>query len=595
MKRLVELLTDEMKEAFSICGYDEKYGIVSVSNRPDLCQFQCNGAMGAAKQYKKAPIKIAEEVIAKLEENKCFSKISAVMPGFINLNVDDGFLSQFLAKMSTADKFGCEEDKVKKTIVVDYGGANVAKPLHVGHLRPAVIGESVKRIYRYAGHKVIGDAHLGDWGLPMGLIIAWVSEEQPDLPYFDPDFKGEYPKEAPFTNAELEVIYPEASKRSKTDEVFLKKAQEAVYKLQNKDRGYYSLWQHIINTSIPDIKRVYTSLNVEFDLWKKESDAAPYIPEMIQYLKDEGYAHISEGALVVDVKEDTDTKEMPPCMILKSNGSTIYDTTDLATIVERVKLFNPDKIVYVVDKRQGLYFERIFRCVRKTKIVDEHMELLFLGNGTMNGPDGKPFKTRDGGVMRLDALISGINEEVYKKIMSNRETEESEARDIARKVGLAALKYGDLSNQATKDYIFDIDRFTSFEGNTGPYILYTIVRIKSILTKHFGFDVKNYACVPKTEYCVSDRECGDSEKTLMLSASNFADMIQKAAEETAPHKVCQYMYDTANAFNTFYHENKIITETDKKKQNEWISLIVLVFGLLEQCIELLGIEAPDKM
>jgi arginyl-tRNA synthetase len=590
MKKLTDIISDKLKAAFAAAGYDENYGIAGVSNRPDLCEYQCNGAMAAAKKYKKAPIAIANEVIEKLDAAGVFDA-AAVAPGFININLDRNYLTEYIAKMDTDPKMGAEPAEKPLSIVVDYGGANVAKPLHVGHLRPAVIGESIKRMFRFMGHKVVGDAHLGDWGLQIGLIIAWLEEKRPELPYFDPGFTGEYPKEAPFTAAELEVIYPAASKYSKENAEFLAKAQSNVFELQNGNRGYFALWQHIMNTSVPDIKRVYGRLNVDFDVWKTESDARYYIPDMIEKMKNDGFAHIDNGALVVDVKEETDTKEMPPVMLLKSNGATLYDTTDLATIVERMKLFAPDHIVYVVDKRQDLYFERVFRAAHKTGIVKPETRLTFIGNGTMNGADGKPFKTRDGGVMRLEMLIDEINGKVYEKVMSNRETSEEEARAIASKVGLAALKYGDLSNQATKDYIFDVDRFTSFEGNTGPYILYTMVRIKSILAKAKDESISIPDCFPAR----TRAEHEESEINLMLSCARFNDMVEHAAEEMAPHKVCQFMYQLADGFNTFYHENKILTESDTAKRNEWLALIKVVLKLLEICTGLLGIEAPDRM
>ncbi|MBE5959808.1 MAG: arginine--tRNA ligase [Lachnospiraceae bacterium] len=595
MKKVIDQITEIMTSAFVECGYDNKFGMVTVSNRPDLCQYQCNGALAAAKQYKKAPIMIANEVLEKCKDNEMFAEITAIMPGFINITVKSEFLVDYLSKMAQDDRFGCDLPENPLTIVVDYGGPNVAKPLHVGHLRPAIIGESVKRIARFAGHNVIGDAHLGDWGLQMGLIITELKKRKPELCYFDESFEGEYPTEAPFTIAELEEIYPYANAYSKEHPEFKEEARQATVILQSgKNKGYTALWNHILNVSVTDLKKNYDNLNVHFDLWKKESDAQPYVPAMVEDMKKNGYARISEGALVVDVKEETDTKEMPPCMILKSDGGTLYNTTDLATLIERMKLFNPDSIIYVVDKRQELYFETVFRCARKTKIVPDTTKLTFLGFGTMNGKDGKPFKTRDGGVMRLENLISSINEEVYKKIMSNREMDESEARSIAKTVGLAALKYGDLSNQAAKDYVFDVDRFTSFEGDTGPYILYTMVRIKSILAKYkdvTGKDVTSDVKISMGEA----RERGKSEVDLMLIAAKFNDMIDTAAKENAPHKVCAYIYDLANAFNGFYHENKIIAEEDKTKQAEWIALIVLVLRLLECCIDLLAFEAPDRM
>ncbi|WMJ88741.1 arginine--tRNA ligase [Anaerocolumna sp. MB42-C2] len=590
MKKLIDLIADELMQAFEKKGYDSKYGMVTLSNRPDLCQYQCNGALVAAKLYKKAPIMIANEVVDIIKDNKAFDKIEAIMPGFINITLNTAYLAEYLNEMSKTEQYGAEKAENPQTIVIDYGGPNVAKPLHVGHLRSAIIGESIKRIGRFLGHNVIGDVHLGDWGLQMGLIITELKKRQPDLVYFDENFTGEYPIEAPFTISELEEIYPAANEYSKAHPEFKEEAKNATFQLQNGNRGYNALWNHILNVSVTDLKKNYENLNVSFDLWKKESDAQPYIPDMIAYLKENNYTRISEGALVVDVKEDTDTKEIPPCMILKSDGATLYNTTDLATMVERKKLFDPDAITYIVDKRQELYFETVFRCAKKTKLLEDKVKLTFLGFGTMNGKDGKPFKTRDGGVMRLENLIQSINDAVYDKMMENREMSVEEARSIAKKVGLAALKYGDLSNQTSKDYIFDIDRFISFEGNTGPYILYTIVRIKSILMKYkelTGKDPDNTGSIISSDI--------PGEISLMLEVTKFNDIIEHSFEENAPNKICQYIYDIANAFNSFYHENKIIAQEDKVKQESWISLISLVQGILETCIDLLGFDAPDRM
>ena len=589
MKSILNIITDEVSNAFKEKGYDSAYGKVSLSNRPDLCQYQCNGALAAAKEYKKAPIMIAEDVVSLLNSNKLFKKIEAIKPGFINIDVSSDFLAQYLNDMKKEDKYGFEETTNPKTIVIDYGGPNIAKPLHVGHLRSAVIGESLKRLSRFVGHEVIGDIHLGDWGLQMGLIITELKKRQPELVYFDDNYDGKYPEEAPFTISELEEIYPTANEYSKENPEYKEEARQATFILQNGHKGYTALWHHILNVSINDLKRNYDNLNVDFDLWKKESDAGEYIPDMIDYLKENNYTRISDGALVIDVKKDTDTKEVPPCMVLKSDGATLYNTTDLATIVERKKLFDPNAIIYVVDKRQELYFEQIFRAAKKTKLVDEDVELTFLGFGTMNGKDGKPFKTRDGGVMRLENLIENINEEVYKKMKENREVAEEEARQTSKVVGLAALKYGDLSNQASKDYIFDIDRFTSFEGNTGPYILYTMVRIKSILNR---FEETIGSTIESAKVEAYDI---DSQINLMLEVSKFNEMIDSAYEEYAPHKVCKYVYDLSDAFNTFYHENKIIAEEDKTKQESWITLIKLVLDILETCIDILGFEAPERM
>lgn len=588
MKKFLEMLTEEMQQAFTAAGYDGNLGKVMLSNRPDLCEYQCNGAMAGAKLYKKAPIMIANDVAEKLADSKVFSEVVAVAPGFLNLKVSEAFLLTYLQGMEANEKFGLEKPEHPKKIIIDYGGPNVAKPLHVGHLRSAVIGESVKRISRYVGHEVIGDVHLGDWGLQMGLVITGLQERQPDLVYFDENYTGEYPEEAPFTISELEEIYPAASARSKEDPEYKAKAMEATFKLQSGVRGYRALWKHIINVSVNDLKKNYSKLNVEFDLWKGESDVHDIIPEMVAYMKDNGYAYLSEGALVVDVKEDTDTKEIPPCMILKSDGASLYNTTDLATIMERMKLYHPDELIYVVDKRQELYFEQVFRCARKTKLVEQGTELKFLGFGTMNGKDGKPFKTRQGGVMRLENLIKDTQDEMYKKIKEGRDMEDAEARKVADVVAISALKYGDLSNQASKDYVFDIDRFTSFEGDTGPYILYTIVRIKSILNKYKeqGGDLT----------AVKLQQPGNaSEKELAMELAQFNTMIATAGEELAPHKVCAYIYDLANAFNHFYHETKILGEENEERKQGLVALLVLTRDILETCIDMLGFEAPEKM
>lgn len=588
MKKILDLISEEMQTAFVAAGYDAKLGKVTISNRPDLCEYQCNGAMAGAKQYKKAPLVIASQVADKLKESKVFSSVEAVAPGFLNLRVNPTFLKDYLQGMRSSEKYGLEEAKSPQTIIIDYGGPNVAKPLHVGHLRSAIIGESVKRICRYMGHKVIGDIHLGDWGLQMGLIITELQERQPDLIYFDEGYTGQYPDEPPFTISELEEIYPTASGKSKTDAVYKEKAMEATFKLQSGVPGYRALWKHILAVSVVDLKKNYNNLKVDFDLWKGESDVHDRIPVMVDYLKKGGYAHLSEGALVVDVKEETDTKEIPPCMILKSDGASLYNTTDLATIMERMEEFQPDRMIYVVDKRQDLYFEQIFRCARKTKLVKEDTGLFFLGFGTMNGKDGKPFKTREGGVMRLESLLTEIREKMYTKITENRAISEDEARETADKVALAAVKYGDLSNQASKDYIFDIERFTSSEGDTGPYILYTVARIKSILRK--------YQQQRGDLTQVQLREAtGDSEKSLVMEMVKFNTMLEAAFEEIAPHKICAYIYDLSNAFNKFYHENRILDEPDEEKKTGWIALLVLCRDVLTSCIDLLGFESPEKM
>ncbi len=586
MKEILKQIKDVVICGFKDAGYDEKFAMVTLSNRPDLCQFQCNGAMAAAKEYKKAPIAIANEVVEKLASNSMFSKCEACPPGFINMNLSDEFIAEFVSKMSEdEERFGVDKVASPKKVMIDYGGPNVAKPLHVGHLRSAIIGESIKRTARFMGDEVIGDVHLGDWGLQMGLIITELKLRKPELVYFDENYDGEYPEEAPFTISELEEIYPCASGKSKEDEAYKEAAMTATFELQHGRRGYQALLKHILNVSVNDLKRNYEKLDVTFDLWKGESDAQPYIPDMVQKMKDDGFAYISEGALVVDVKEETDTKEVPPCMILKSDGASLYNTTDLATMVWRMKDYNPDSIIYVVDKRQELYFTQVFRCAKKTGIVPADKNLYFVGFGTMNGKDGKPFKTRQGGVMRLEYLLQEVEDKMLEKIKENGTMDDEEAAKTAAVVGLSAVKYGDLSNQASKDYIFDIDRFTSAEGNTGPYILYTIVRCKSILAKA-GVDKFDGAILPAHS---------ESERGLQLELTKFMAALSSAYEEMAPHKICAYIYDLANAFNRFYHDTKILAEEDEAKKASYLKLLWLTRSILEKSIDLLGFNAPERM
>ena len=588
MKKIIDFIEAEVVKAFEAAEIDAKFAKVSLSNRPDLCEYQCNGAMAAAKQYRKAPIMIANAVVEKLQESECFAEAAAVNPGFINMKIAPAYLSAYLNGMQEDERLGCDKVEKPETIVIDYGGPNVAKPLHVGHLRSAIIGESVKRISKFMGHNVIGDVHLGDWGLQLGLIITELQLRKPELVYYDESFEGEYPQEAPFTISELEEIYPTASGKSKVDEAYKEAALKATAQLQQGRRGYRALLQHILNVSVTDLKKNYANLNVSFDLWKGESDAQVYIPAMVERLKSEGFAYTSEGALVVDVAEETDTKEIPPCMILKSDGASLYTTTDLATLVQREEDFHPDEVLYIVDKRQEMHFVQVFRCAKKTGIAGENTRLKFLGFGTMNGKDGKPFKTRDGGVMRLETLIADINEQMYQKIMERGEQSEEEARATAKIVGLSAVKYGDLSNQASKDYVFDIDRFTSSEGDTGPYILYTIARIKSILRKYEEAKggIGSLTIAEATN---------EGEKALMLELTKFNAMMENACVEHAPHKVCAFIYDLANAFNKFYHDTKIMGEEDEQKQAGYIALLVLTKKVLETCIDVLGFEAPDRM
>ena len=582
MEKILDIITEKMQQAFQAAGYDPSFGRVTVSNRPDLCEYQCNGALAAAKQYQCAPIQIAKAVaeqLCKVDYDMC----EAVMPGFINLKLSGHFLADYLEQMRTAPDFGVEKTGAGKTIVVDYGGANVAKPLHIGHLRPAIIGESLKRLYHYLGWNTIGDVHLGDWGLQMGLIIAELSERQPELPYFDESFTGEYPAEAPFTVTDLEEIYPTASAK-KSDPEFSHKAHQATLELQQGRRGYRALWHHIMNVSVADLKKNYDNLDVHFEKWLGESDADPYIPAMVEDMKNRGIAVQSEGAWVIPVAEEGDKKEMPPCILVKSDGSSIYATTDLATLVQRMQDWNPEKVLYVTDKRQNLHFEQVFRAARKAGIVKPETQLEHVGFGTMNGKDGKPFKTRDGGVLRLETLISDMTDFVRTKVVENKIVEDDQVEVTTQKIAMAALKYGDLSNQPTKDYNFDMERFAAFEGNTGPYILYTIVRIKSILSRYGAW-----------EQLPIQAPANDYAKELMISVTKLGPTLENALRTSSPNLICAYIYELAGCVNKFYHETRILTEEDEARKAGYVALIGLAKNILEQCIYLLGFSAPEKM
>lgn len=596
MQTVIDVLSEIFSQAFANAGYDAGLGRVVVSARPDLCQFQCNGAMSAAKQYRKAPLMIANDVIAALPENDVVETVSVVAPGFVNITVKDEFICRYLEEMRAAPDCGFAKTDNPQTIIIDYGGPNVAKPLHVGHLRSAVIGECLKRLNRFAGHKVVADAHLGDWGLQMGLIIHELSLRQPDLPYFDENYQGEYPAEPPFGLKDLEEIYPYASGKSKEDEAYLEAARRATKEMQDGRRGYRALLRHIIGVSLPDLKRNYARLDVDFDLWLGESDADPYIPAMVKMMQDKGFAYKSEGALVVDVKEESDTAPIPPCIILKSDGSAIYETTDLATLVQREQDFHPDRVMYVVDKRQGLHFERVFRCARKTGVVRPETELSFIGFGTVNGKDGKPFKTRSGGTMKLSELLDTVESKVA--IKGEEEMDAAELKELKQIIGLAAIKYGDLMNPCESNYIFDIDKFASFEGNTGPYILYTMVRIKSILAKlkerHPDISAALSAAGHGAQQ-FSPAFSVSSERELALSLTRFSHAVSEAQKKDAPSLICSYIYEISNKFNVFYHDKKILAEENKDTLRALVALITLTLNVLDICINILGFRAPDKM
>ncbi len=583
MKTITQILTDIVSEAFEKYGYDSSLGVVFVSDRMDLCQFQCNGSFAAAKKYKKAPFIVADEVAACLSENPAFLKVEVAKPGFINMTMTDEYLVKLLAETASDEFLGIPQTGNDKTIVIDYGGPNVAKPLHIGHLRSAIIGESLKRLARACGYKVISDVHLGDWGLQIGLVIAELEERNPDWTCFRPEFESGY---IPELNAEmLNEIYPYASQKSKSDDRFKEKAHQATADLQNGRPGYIAVWKEILRVSIADLKKNYSKLGVDFDLWYGESDADKYVDTLIEILTSKNLLHESEGAMVVDVALESDKAPMPPVIVKKSDNSSIYATTDLATIIQRNKDFAPDKIWYVVDKRQDLHFTQVFRCARKAGLVPEETELELLGFGTMNGNDGKPYKTRDGGVMKLSDLLETVTNAASEKLNSSEFVSDSDHNEIAKRVGIAAVKFGDLINHRSKDYIFDLDKFLSFEGKTGTYLLYTITRINSILKKT---NSENNSSAVNMLYT-------DTERELILTILLTGDAFRHAIDEKAPNYICDNAYKLATVFSKFYHDNHIINEPDEEKRNNWLALISFTRKLLLRHLDILAIEPVENM
>ncbi|MBP3299905.1 MAG: arginine--tRNA ligase [Clostridia bacterium] len=573
---LIRTLNDDLKAIARELEFPEDKISVTYSDRPDLCQFQCNGAFGLAKVLRRAPLQIAQALADKFAEKYTYAKAEVAPPGFLNFTVTDEAFSDLLKDFLNDPRCGVEKTDAPRKIVVDYGGPNIAKPLHVGHLRSAVIGEALKRLCVFLGHDVTGDIHLGDWGTQMGLVIAGLAERF-DLSYY---FGGEG-KKPEITLNDLNEIYPMASARSKEDEEFRKKAQDATYRLQNHEKGYYQLWQDVCATSIADIKKDYASLNVEFDLWNGESTCDKYVNPMIDSFIEKGLAYESEGALVMDVAEETDEKPMPPIILRKSNGAQIYASTDLATIVERMETIDPDEMWYVVDARQGLHFEQVFRCARKTGLVKENTLMMHVPFGTVNGTDGKPFKTREGGTMKLKDLIALISDAAGKQLSEGALAQDP---DAARKVGCSALKFGDLVCNRNKNYVFDIDKFVQFDGKTGSYLLYTLVRINSLLAKAGQPDLG-------AEIKVADKE----ERDVLMKMQLLVTAYGQAFEEKLPSFLCEGAYDLANAFNVFYGTHKIMSEADPVRKNTWIALSAAVGNLLKQTLDVLGMETVPAM
>lgn len=582
---ITKILTDKLSAAFAECGYSAELGTVVTSDRPDLCQFQCNGAFAGAKLYHKAPRMIAADAAAKLEGDADLEKVEVVGAGFINITVSDEFLLGYVKQALADENLGIPQAEKPETVVLDYGGPNVAKPLHIGHLRSAVIGEALKRLVRATGRKTISDVHLGDWGLQMGLVMAELQERHPEWACFAEDFDAENFAGVDLDAESLNVIYPFASAKSKENDDFKQKARAVTAKLQKGDPGYTALWREIIRISVADMKKNYENLNVDFDYWYGESDAEKYVPELLDVLNEKGLLHESQGAMVVDVEEESDKITIPPVIIKKSDNSNIYATTDLATLIQREHDFKPDQIWYIVDARQGLYFTQVFRCAKKAGIVPEEVTLAHIGYGTMNGADGKPYKTREGGVMRLADFYNTVYEAALERVSASNFSKDADREDIARKITVATIKFGDLVNYCMKDYVFDMDKFMAPDGKTGSFLLYTIARINSILKKAEGAG----------EQFDSSAVYTDSERDLLLKISLSGEAFALAYREKAPSVICENAYQLASAFSKFYHDNHILTEEDADKKRAWLNICAAVRTVLEKHLDVLGIEPVEMM
>ena len=587
MTSLLSELSATAGAAFAAEALPAELGQVQPSDRPDLAQFQCNGALAAAKAVKANPRAIAEKIAAHLSDSGLFAEVSIAGPGFINLKLKDEVLQERLQLLAADPASALPESGAGRRVVVDFGGPNIAKPMHVGHLRSSIIGDCLQRLFRANGWSVASDVHLGDWGLPMGQLISELAIRRPDLPYFDPADRSPYPEQSPVTMDDLERLYPEAAAACKADPARLEAAREATVELQAGRPGYRALWRHFHNVSAEGLTREFGSLGVVFDEWKGESDADAFIPEMIETLKDAGLAVMDQGALIVPVVEASDTTEMPPLILIKSDGAVNYATTDVATIVERVREHGPDLILYVVDQRQHLHFEQVFRAANKGGLAGR-AALEHIGHGTVNGKDGKPFKTRAGGVMKLYDLIAMAREEAMKRLTEQglaADYPEEERAGIAKAVGLAAIKFADLSNNRVSSYIFDLERFTRFEGKTGPYLQYAAVRIKSILRKAEAEGYKTTPPVIRSE----------EERRLALQLLTMSEALLSAEAKRAPHLICDFVFTLAQNFSRFYTEHHILSETDEALRGARLGLCALTLTQIERALSLLGIEVPERM
>lgn len=541
----------------------------------ELGDFQVNFAMKLAKEYKKNPREIAEKISESLKDK--FDNVNIAGPGFINLSLKmDDLIDYANNEGNNFENF--IDEKSDKTIIVDYGGANAAKALHVGHMRSANIGEALKRLCKLFNKKVIGDVHLGDLGRQAGMIISEIMINRPDLPFFDANYTGEYPK-IDLTAKDLGIIYPKANMAAKSDEKRMDLVRQITAEIDKGNRGYTELWRQIVDISTPTIKEVYDTLNCHFELWEGELSSMKYVPSMLKIV--EPYLYESDGALVMDVKKETDKIDIPPLIVIKKDGSTIYSTRDLATIYQRVKDYDPDEIWYVVDERQSLYFEQVFRTAYKSGLVKDGTKLYHFGFGTINGSDGKPFKTRDGGVMELSTLIDMLKQEVDKRI--KEEITGEERKEILDKLTIATLKFTDLLPYRKTDYIFDPVKFSSLEGKTGPYVLYTVVRIKSLLNKVDTVEVKINS-IPN-----------DTIKDIILKVIDLPNILTSSYNEATLSYIVDYLYELCNLFNKFYNSYNVINEEDKKLKDTYIATCSLVYNIIHNLLDILAIDEVDKM
>jgi len=585
---LLNQLSELVGQVFVKCDLDSKHGKVVLSQRRELGQFQCNGALAAAKIAKKNPREIAETIRAELEATGLFSQLSIAGPGFINLTLTDDFLTGHINDLSADPSFGARHGRKLETVILDFGGPNVAKAMHVGHLRSTIIGESLRRLRVFLGDTVVSDVHFGDWGLPMGLLIKEIEREQPDLLYFDENNTDGFPEESPVTVAQLQVLYPSASARMKEDAAFLEDARKATFELQSGRPGYRALWKHMLDISITETKIDFDLLGAQFSEWKGEADTNEHIPGMLQRLNEDGFSEKSEGAVVVHIAEESDNKKMPPLILQKSDGAVMYGTTDLATLEIRQETHKPDSILYIVDARQSLHFEQVFRAAKKCKSIGENVHLEHVGFGTVNGKDGKPLKTRDGGVVRLRSLIDDAVTEARKVVIEaglEERFDSAELEDIATKVGIAAIKFADLSNQRMSNYMFDLERFTKFEGRTGPYQMYAAVRIKSMLRKAKDLNLTEGALIASK----------DAERNLMLALAMLPEAALGAAAKNTPNILCDHVYTLTQEFNAFYHDCHVLGEKDDAIRASRLKLCAITLRQIEAVLNLLGIDVPERM